>query len=155
MSGAVGLLYTALGQTALPRLARMFTSDRELFRNAMGRMMVFSAAVGSAMLAGAWFWGVRVVTMVYGRQGAVTAELVAGLVCGGILSNTSSLLGAGLTASRRFWSQLAAALLTLLITAAAGAWLIPGWGARGAMYAGLAGACFQIVAYGFLCWRRS
>jgi O-antigen/teichoic acid export membrane protein len=154
MSGAIGLLYSALGQTALPRLARMFNSDSRQFRNAMGRMMLFSAAVGVAMLAGAWFWGVRLVTMVYGRQGGVAAELVTGLVAVGILTNTSSLLGAGLTASRRFWSQLVAALMTLLITGAVSAWLIPGWGARGAMYAGLAGACFQVVGYGYLCWHN-
>jgi O-antigen/teichoic acid export membrane protein len=155
MSGAIGLLYSALGQTALPRLARMFASDREQFRNAMGRMMLFSAVVGLAMLAGSWCWGVRLVTMVYGRQTVVTAELVTGLVAVGVLGNTSSLLGAGLTASRRFRSQLVAALMILLITAVAGAWLIPGWGARGAMYAGLAGACFQTVAYGYLCWQRT
>jgi O-antigen/teichoic acid export membrane protein len=133
----------------------MFASNRELFRNTMARMMLFSAAVGMAMLAGAWFWGVRLVAMVYGRQSAVTAELVTGLVAVGVLGNTSSLLGAGLTASRRFRSQLVTALMILLITAAAGAWLIPGWGARGAMCAGLAGACFQTVAYGYLCWGRS
>ncbi len=155
MSGAIGLLYSALGQTALPRLARMFASDREQFRTAIGRMMLFSAVVGLAMLAGAWCWGVRLVTMVYGRQSAVTAELVTGLVAIGVLGNTSSLLGAGLTASRRFRSQLVAALMILLITAVAGACLIPGWGARGAMYASLAGACFQMVAYGYLCWQRT
>jgi hypothetical protein len=107
------------------------------------------------MLAGAWFWGVRLVTMVDGHQSAVTAELVTGLVGVGILGNTSSLLGAGLTASERYWSQLVAAVMILLITAAVGAWLIPGWGVRGAMYAGLAGACFQITAYGYLGRRRS
>jgi O-antigen/teichoic acid export membrane protein len=93
--------------------------------------------------------------MVYGHQSAVTAELVTGLVAVGIFANTSSLLGAGLTASRRFWSQLVAAVLIMAITAVAGAWLIPGWGARGAMYAGLAGACFQMVAYGYLSRRRA
>jgi O-antigen/teichoic acid export membrane protein len=153
MSGAIGLLYAALGQTALPRLARMFASDRRRFRNTMGRMMLFAGVVGMALLAGAWCWGVRLVALVYGRQSAVTAELVTGLVAVGVLGNTSSLLGAGLTASRRLWSQLVAALMILAVTAAASAWLIPAWGARGAMYAGLAGACFQIAAYGYLCWQ--
>jgi O-antigen/teichoic acid export membrane protein len=155
MSGAIGLLYSALGQTALPRLARMFTGNRKQFRSAMGRMMLFSAAVGLAVMAGAWFFGVRLVTLVYGSQSAVTPELVTGLVAVGVLSNTSSLLGAGLTASRRFWSQLVAALIIFLITAVASAWLIPGWGVRGAMYAGLAGACFQMAALGCLCLQES
>jgi O-antigen/teichoic acid export membrane protein len=154
MSGAVGLIYSALGQTALPRLARMFVSDRGQFRNAMGRMMLFSAVVGSAVLAGAWFWGVRVITLVYGRQATVTAQLVTGLAAVGILSNTSLLLGAGLTASGRFWSQLVAALLIFLMTAAASALLIPGWGSMGAMYAGLVGACLQFATYGYLCWQE-
>jgi O-antigen/teichoic acid export membrane protein len=154
MSGAIGLVYSALGQTALPRLARLFTADRDRFHSVMDRMMLFSAAIGVAMLAGAWLWGVRLVTIVYGHQSTVTAELVTGLVAIGILGNTSSLLGAGLTASRRLWSQLAASTMFLLITVLVGAWLIPGWGARGAMYAGLAGACFQIVAYGYLGRRQ-
>jgi O-antigen/teichoic acid export membrane protein len=155
MSGAIGLVYSALGQTALPRLARLFASDRDRFHSVMGRMMLFSAAVGVAMLAGAWLWGVRLVTVVYGHQSTVTAELVTGLVAIGILGNTSSLLGAGLTASRQLWSQLAASTMFLLITVLVGAWLIPGWGARGAMYAGLAGACFQMVSYGYLSRRRA
>lgn len=155
MSSAIGLLYSALGQTALPRLARMFASDRDQFHAAMSRMMLFSAVVGGAMLTASWFFGVRVVTLVYGHHGAVTAELVTGLVGVGILANTSSLLGAGLVASGRYWSQLVASIMILLITAAVGAWLIPAWGARGAMYAGLAGACFQMTAYGYLGRRRS
>jgi len=155
MSAAIGLLYSALGQTALPRLARMFATDRKQFHAAMNRMMLFSAAVGAAMLIASWFWGVRMVTMVYGHQSAVTAELVTGLVGIGILGNTSSLLGAGLTASGRYWSQLVVAVMILLITAAVGAWLIPGWGARGAMYAGLAGVCFQMIAYGYLGSEKS
>lgn len=155
MSGAIGMLYSALGQTALPRLARMFATDRDRFHAAMSRMMLFSAVVGVAMLAASWFWGVRVVTMVYGHQSAVTAELVTGLVGVGILSNTSSLLGAGLTAAGRYWSQLVTAIMILLITAVVGEWLIPCWGARGAMYAGLAGVCFQIIALGHLGSKRS
>lgn len=155
MSGAIGLAYSALGQTALPRLARMFASDREQFRAAMGRMMLLAAVAGLAMLAGAWCWGVRLIAAVYGRHDVVTAELVTGLVAVGVLSNTSSLVGAGLTASGRFWSQVVAASMILLITAAASAWLIPKWGARGAMYAALGGACFQIAAYGYVCWQEA
>lgn len=155
MSGAIGLLYSALGQTALPRLARMFATDRKRFHATMSRMMLFSALVGLAMLAASWFWGVCIVTMVYGHQSAVTAELVTGLVAVGILSNTSSLLGAGLIASGRYWSQLGAAVMILLITAAVSVWLIPDGGARGAMYAGLAGMCFQMIAYGYLGSERS
>jgi O-antigen/teichoic acid export membrane protein len=155
MSSGIGLLYSALGQTALPRLARMFATDRKQFHATMSRMMLFSALVGVAVLAASWFWGVHMVTMVYGHQSAVTAELVTGLVGVGILSNTSSLLGAGLTASGRYWSQLVAAVVILLITAAVGVWLIPEWGTRGAMYAGLAGVCFQMIAYGYLGSERS
>jgi O-antigen/teichoic acid export membrane protein len=155
MSGAIGLLYAALGQTALPRLARMFVRDRRQFRAAIGRMMVFGALLGLPVLAGASLWGVRLVRIVYGRQGTVTAELVTGLVAVGVLGNMSTLLGAGLTASGQFRQQLAAALMILLITAAASVLLIPGWGARGAMYAGLVGACFQFAVYGYLCWQES
>jgi O-antigen/teichoic acid export membrane protein len=155
MSSAIGLLYSALGQTALPRLARMFATDRKQFHATMDRMMLVSALVGVAMLVASWFWGVGLVTIVYRQQSAVTAELVTGLVAVGILSNTSSLLGSGLTASGRYWSQLVAAGGILLITAAVGMWLIPDWGTRGAMYASLAGVCFQMIAYGYLGSQRS
>lgn len=153
MSGAIGLLYSALAQTALPRLARMFSHDRRKFHAAMNQMMLFSAIAGVVMLAAAWFWGVQLMTVIYGHQATVTAGLVTGLVCVGMLANTSSLLGAGLTASRRYWPQLLTAVITLGITGAAGALLIPRWGASGAMYASLAGACFQICAYGYICQR--
>lgn len=153
MSGAIGLVYTALGQTALPRLARMFTSSPGQFRAAMGQMMLFAGLVGLTMVIGAWFWGVRLVAMVYGHQSAVTAELVTGLVAVGVIGNTSSLLGTGLTASRRFRPLLVASLMILAITAVASALLVPRWGARGAMYAGLAGVCFQTLILGYLCWQ--
>lgn len=153
MSGAIGLLYSALGQTALPRLARIFADNRIHFRSAMGRMTLAGAAVGGAVLVCSWFWGAPVVTLIYGRHGTVTAELVTGLVAVGVLANISTLLGAGLTAAGRFHAQLAAAMLILAVTTVASFWLIPGWGASGAMYASLAGAGFQLLISGYLCWH--
>jgi O-antigen/teichoic acid export membrane protein len=154
MSGAIGLLYSALGQTALPRMARMFAANRGQFRRTMGRLMLFAFAVGLPILAGAWFWGAQVVELVYGKHTSITAGLVTGLVAVGVLANTSSLLGVALTASGRFWSQLAASMMILAVTAAASIWLIPGGGERGAMYAGLTGAVFQLFMYGYMCWRQ-
>jgi O-antigen/teichoic acid export membrane protein len=155
LSGAIGLLYSALAQTALPRLARIFTSDKEKFRVAIGRIMLVAGAAGVAMMFAAWNWGVRAVSLIFGSQSTVTAELVTGLVAVGVLSNTSSLLGAGLTASGRYWSQLRASLMILAVTGAASVWLIPTLGLRGAMYASLVGAGLQTIIYGHLCWRKS
>ena len=154
MSGAIGLVYSALGQTALPRLARMFAHDHNRFRSAMGQMMLYSALVGLVLVIGAWYWGVRVVAMVYGHQDGVTAELVTGLVAAGVVGNTASLLGVGLTASRRYLPVLAASAMIFVVTAAASAWWIPAWGVRGAMYAGLTGVCFQLITFGYLCWQE-
>ncbi len=153
ISAGIGLLYTAVGQTALPRLAKMFVSDRKGFDTVLFRMMLFSFALGAPVVAAAWIWGVGAVTMTYGHQAQVTPGLVAGLVAVGVFANTSSLLGAGMTASRRFWSQLGVASLVLAVTAAGCFWLIPSLGAMGAMYACLAGAVIQTVAYAFLCGR--
>ncbi|MGD0155614.1 MAG: lipopolysaccharide biosynthesis protein [Terracidiphilus sp.] len=153
ISAGIGLLYTAVGQTALPRLAKMFMSDRKSFDAAILQMMLFSFALGAPLVVAAWFWGVTAVNMTYGRLAQVSSGLVAGLVAVGVFSNTSSLLGAGMTASRRFWPQLGVACLVLAVTAAGCRWLIPSMGAMGAMYACLAGAVIQTVAYAFLCGR--
>ena len=153
ISAGIGLLYTAVGQTVLPRLARMFISDRKGFDTALIRMMLFSFALGAPVVLAAWFWGVGAVSVRTGRQVQVTSGLVSGLVAVGVFSNTSSLLGAGMTASRRFWSQLGVASLVLTVTAVGCSWLIPSLGPMGAMYASLAGAVIQTVAYAFLCWR--
>jgi O-antigen/teichoic acid export membrane protein len=151
VSAAVGLLYTAVGQTALPRLAKLFMSDRKGFSAAIHKMVFFSSALGAPLIIAAWFWGASAVKMTYGRQAQVPSGLVAGLVAVGIFSNTSSLLGAGMTASRRFWSQLGVATLVLAVTAAGCRWLIPSMGAMGAMYACLAGTVIQTATYAYLC----
>lgn len=153
ISAGIGLLYSAVGQTALPRLAKTFMSDRQRFDTAVLRMMLFSIALGCLVVLGAWLWGAKLVGLFYGHQAQTTSGLVAGLVTVGVLSNTASLLGAGLTASQRFWSQFSVSCFTLVVTAAACNWLIPAMGATGAMYATLAGATVQVVAYGFVCRR--
>jgi O-antigen/teichoic acid export membrane protein len=154
ISAGIGLLYSAVGQTALPRLAKMFASDRKKFDTTILQMMLFSCAVGTPIIVAAWFWGVRAVKLAYGQHSLVTKELVVGLVIVGVLSNTSSLLGAAVTASRRFWPQLAVACMVLAVIALACVRLIPSMGAMGAMYASLVGAALQTVAYATLC-RKS
>jgi O-antigen/teichoic acid export membrane protein len=154
ISAGIGLLYAAVGQTALPRLARMFITDRKGFESAVLQMLLFSFGLGIPAVLAAWFWGVKLVNMTYGHQAQLSPGLVAGLVAVAVLSNSASLLGAGMTASRRFWSQLGAASLVLAVTAAACSWLIPSMGTLGAMYAALAGAAIQTVVYTILC-RRS
>jgi len=154
ISAGIGLLYSAVGQTALPRLAKMFASDRKQIDTTILQMMLFSCGLGAPVIVGAWFWGVRAVNLTYGRHSLVTKELVVGLVVVGVLSNTSSLLGAAVTASRRFWPQLAVACMVLAVTALACSRLIPSMGAMGAMYASLAGAALQTVAYATLCRKN-
>jgi O-antigen/teichoic acid export membrane protein len=154
ISAGIGLLYSAVGQTALPRLAMMFASDRKQFDTTILRMMLFSCGLGAPVILAAWFWGVRAVNMTYGQHSQVTKGLVVGLVIVGVLSNTSSLLGAAVTASRRFWPQLAVACMVLAITALACSRLIPSMGAMGAVYASAAGAALQTVGYATLC-RKS
>ena len=154
ISAGIGLLYSAVGQTALPRLAKMFASDRKQFDTTILQMMVFACGLGAPIVLAAWFWGVRAVNLTYGQHSQVTKELVVGLVMVGVLSNTSSLLGAVMTASRRLWSQLAVACMVLAVTAGTCSRLIPSMGAMGAMYASLAGASLQTVAFATLC-RKS
>jgi len=154
ISAGIGLLYSAVGQTALPRLAKMFASDRKQFDTTILQMMLFSCGLGAPVIVAEWFWGVRAVSLTYGQHSLVTRGLVVGLVIVGVLSNTSSLLGAAVTASRGFWPQLAVACMVLAVTALACSRLIPSMGAMGAMYASLAGASLQTVAFATLC-RKS
>jgi O-antigen/teichoic acid export membrane protein len=132
----------------------MFASDRKQFDTTILQMMLFSCGLGAPVILAAWFWGVRAVNMTYGQHSQVTKGLVVGLVIVGVLSNTSSLLGAAVTASRRFWPQLAVACMVLAITALACSRLIPSMGAMGAVYASAAGAALQTVGYATLC-RKS
>jgi O-antigen/teichoic acid export membrane protein len=153
LSGALGLLYSAVGQTAMPRLSRIFAKHRDGFRSVLQRMLILSTALGVIMIAGAWFFGAHLVTAIYGKQASAGAGLVSGLVAIAVLNNTAMLLGFGLTASRQFWAQLGAAGSVLAIIAVSSLLLIPRFGTIGAMYSGLFGASCQFATFSYLAFR--
>lgn len=153
LSAGLGVLYLAISQAALPRLAYLYGREHGAFSLTLIRLLLFGFALGVVLIAGAWFFGASALAAIYGPAAAADSAVFSGLVTISVLNNLVSLIGAGLTASRRLWPQVAAATIVLIATTVASISLIPPFGVAGAMYAGLIGASFQLLIYAYIAWR--
>jgi len=137
-------LVIALGQSALPRLARYFQADRPAFVRLMARMVLAAGLVGAAGTVLSWLCGAQVLARLYRPDYARNANVLVILAVGGGVTFVTGTLNTGLMAARKFLVQVPLNLLVIGIIAASGWKLIPRYGLMGAAYtviAGMAASC--------------
>ena len=132
-------LVIALGQSALPRLARYFQADRPAFVRLLARMVAAAALVGAAGTVLSWLCGARVLARLYRPEYARYASVLVCLAVGGCVTYVTGTLNTGLMAARKFLVQAPLNLLVIAITAASCWKLIPRFGLMGAAYAVIVG----------------
>jgi O-antigen/teichoic acid export membrane protein len=132
-------LVIALGQSALPRLARYFQEDRPAFVRLLARMILAAALVGVAGTVLSWLCGTLVLRWLYRPDYARYGGVLVSLAIGGGVTFVTGTLGTALMAARRFVAQVPLNLLVIGVTATACWQWIPRFGLRGAAYAVLAG----------------
>ncbi len=104
---AGNVVVSALGQSAVPRLARHFHErDLAAFRRLLARLLALAAAVGVAGIAGAALVGRPLLLALFGEPYAAQADLLVALMGVGLLAYVASFLGYALTSARRFQVQL-------------------------------------------------
>jgi len=96
----------ALGQSAAPRLARYYQSDRAAFKRLLAKMMLVAAAVGAAGILVAVLWGRPLLTLLYRRDYAQHADVFVWVMIAAAISYMASMLGYGMTAARIFRAQV-------------------------------------------------
>ena len=129
-AGAIAV--NALGQSAIPRLAKYFAlGDRYLFRKLLLKLMGIGALFSTAGILTALLAGKKILTFIYQPEYARQDVFVLVMVAAGI-TYISSFFGYALTAARYFKIQILLFALSASSVALACMWLIPSEGLRGA-----------------------
>lgn len=148
---AIRVVINAAGQSAAPRLARLYESgEAAAFRALQTRLLVFGLLVGLATVLIAGVFGRDLLRILFGDAYAAEANLFVSLAAISALMHIVSLQGYAVTASRTFSLQLPVSFLTAAGTVAVAWLLIPRYGLPGAAAAMLAGALIQGVGYAVL-----
>jgi O-antigen/teichoic acid export membrane protein len=135
----------ALGQSATPRLARYYQSNRSAFKRLLAKMMLVAAAVGAAGILVAVLWGRPLLTLLYRRDYAQHADVFVWVMIAAAISYTASMLGYGMTAARLFRAQVplfATCSLGITVTCAL---LMKSHGMIAAAYALVVGSCIAAI----------
>jgi O-antigen/teichoic acid export membrane protein len=144
----------ALGQAALPRLARLFAArDLHRFTALAARLIAIGAALG---ITGAMFsmvFGKGVLRLVYKTEYAAYSSILVVLMIAGTFDNVASLMGYSMTAARSFRSQIPLLIAVTGATALASFILIPAHGLMGAAFAIGTGAIVQSLGSVVILWR--
>lgn len=140
----------AIGQSALPRLARHFKSDPPAFKRLLTTMSLIGAAVGFAGIAVALIWGRMVLQLLYRVDYAAYSGVFAWLMVAAAVGYVGSMLGYGMMAARAYRAQVPLFLTAAALTALACWFLIPPLGLLGSAYAVLIGAAIPCAGSAFI-----
>jgi O-antigen/teichoic acid export membrane protein len=136
----------ALGQSALPRLARFYaSSDAGSFRALLFRMGGLALVVGCGGILIIWLAGEQILTVLYTREYAEHKAVFLLLGCSAALGYAGAILGYGMTAARYFRAQLPVFATVTLVTIVSSLIVIPRYGLTGAALVLIAAALIQCV----------
>lgn len=136
----------ALGQAASPRLAKYYFSNRKAYIRLLQKMLTVALflAVG-AVLFGIYL-GRPFLTIAYTPKYAERQDVFVWLLIAAGGTMLASMLGYGMTAVRRFKSQIPVFLVTCSVSVLASWLLIQRYGMKGAAWAMLAASLTQFAA---------
>lgn len=133
---AGGLVVNALGQSAAPRLAKLFAAgDRNGFLRLVWIMVGMAAVLCLAGVALVKVAGAEILTLIYSEEYARHTPLLLLFTLLAGLQFAGSFVGYAMTAARRYRVQLPLFVVVTLVCTAGSYWLIPAYGLDGAVYA--------------------
>jgi O-antigen/teichoic acid export membrane protein len=137
----------AMSDTAIPRLARQFAGgDNAAFCRLLLRLLAIAAVIGGAGAVVAWIAGARVLTVVYRPEYAAHPRVLIWLMAYSGVMSICTLLGAAVTALRRFHIQVPLPTLGVVLTYWLSLCWIPRYGLEGAGMAMLTNAVFVALS---------
>jgi O-antigen/teichoic acid export membrane protein len=140
----------AIGQSALPRLARHFSLDPAAFVRLLKNMVLIGVLLGIAGIGLALSWGSAILRLLYRADYAEYAPVFTWLMTAAAVAYVASMLGYGMMAARVFRAQVPLFLISTAITALACWVLIPSSGLMGSAFAVLVGAVVPCVGSGYI-----
>jgi O-antigen/teichoic acid export membrane protein len=146
----------AMGQSAMPRLARYRDSDRNAFSSLVIKMVLLGGLIGTLGIGLAVLFGRTFLHLVYRADYAQYANVFSWLMLAAAVAYVGSMLGYGVTAAQVFRPQVPLFLAATASTALACWLLIPRLGLAGSAYAVLIGSLISCAgsAYLLLAWWR-
>ncbi len=143
---AAQLVVNAMGQSATPRLARLFSAgELTKFKHLSGRMVLAAAGMGIAGVAGAALLGRPVLALAYRREFAAYNSILIAMMCSGCLFYVSGVLGYVNTSTRAFRPQMPLYATTAAVCGLSSVWLVPRIGLAGAVLSLALAAAAQIA----------
>lgn len=142
----IGFIVTeAAAQSASPRLARYYITNRPAYIRLTGKLMVLGLALGVAGIGAAYFLGSWLLGVLFTPEYADYATLFVWLMAIGGLWYVWGFCETSLTAARYFKTQMPVNAAVALTVLAAGVVLAPRFGMIGAAWAMLAAAVVGIA----------
>jgi glycosyltransferase involved in cell wall biosynthesis len=141
------LVVNAASQAALPLLASDMRHSHERYHARLGMLVGGMAAAGALIVGLALVLARPALTIIYGPEYRQYAGVLVWLAAATVVSFTSVFLGTGITARRRFTSQLAITATAFAVVALTIWPLVAGHGLTGAAWSLLAGALVELSAY--------
>lgn len=149
----VGLLSSALGQSASARLARLAVGgDWSEFHRLVSRLVLVACALGTAGLLASVLFGPAILTVLFDATYADAAGVFQVVMLASMIAGVATPLGFALTAGGHHAVQIPLLLVVVAGVAGCSRWLVPRHAALGgawALVAGnllLAGGCAAILA---------
>jgi O-antigen/teichoic acid export membrane protein/glycosyltransferase involved in cell wall biosynthesis len=141
------LVVNAASQAALPLLASDVRHSPERYQARMSALVGGMAVTGALVIGLSVVFARPVLTLIYGAAYGQYAGVLVWVSAATVVSFTSVFLGTGVTARRRFMSQMAISAAAFAVVAVAIWPLAVRYGLTGAAWALLAGALVEVTAY--------
>jgi O-antigen/teichoic acid export membrane protein len=135
----------ALGQSASARLARYYFSNRKAYAKLLQKTILVAFILAVGMVLFGKYLGKPFLTIVYKPEYAERQDVFVWLMIAAGATMITSMLGYGMTAARRFKSQIPVFLVTCGSSFLASWVLIPRYGMKGAAWAMLIAAITQCL----------
>jgi O-antigen/teichoic acid export membrane protein len=137
-------LVSALGQSASPRLAKLYAvGNRIAFRKLMIKLIGIGALLGTGGVLIVLIAGNEILALFYGVEYTQQKEVFFRLMIAAGFMYMASFLGYAMTAARQFRAQVPLSVLVCGVSLVICKWLVPLTGLNGAAMALAMAACFQ------------
>lgn len=141
------LIIAALGQSALPRLARYYEHNLRAYRLLVFKLLACGVVVGLGGVAVAHLIGGPILTLLFTAEYAAYQDVFVLVMIGGGVLYVASFLGVAMTAARYLKIQVPINILILLVTLFGSWWLVEPHGLWGAAMTLLIAAGVRIIAH--------
>jgi O-antigen/teichoic acid export membrane protein len=147
-------IITALGESALPRLAKYHhLREASNYRNLVLKMLGTGLLIGVAGVLIAIVTGEEMLALLYKPEYAEELDAFTWLMVAAGIGYVTHVLQYAMTAAQQFWMQALMVSIALVVSAAACIVLLPTFGIAGATMAVTAGSVAQLVGTSYGAWR--